>query len=406
MHHKNLDIIVALIITGLSVIWTLLHATIPVIGIILALPLVLVIPGYTLTEALFRKRSLNAFEHLVFSLGLSLAIDILSGLFLNVLPIGLQATSWVMLLGLLILVFSLLAVYFRRGVSMSGESRGRPLKFRLNIYQGILFGLAILITILSFVYSGIGVIGQPHPGFTQLWMLPEVQIGKSCAVRLGVRSFEATSVMYHLTITMNGDQVAIPSSVLLAPQEEWDRLVPIASRATDEIYVEVRLYRLDKPETVYREVHLTFHNLKESKNEEVRLCGMPSVSTPSSLSLVSTYRGNIYDIPTNLTTSISLTGIQQSGRSITGYFTTGTGLLRSRSFKGMFITAQDIQFTITDDTGHVILLFEGGLQSDGIIYGNYCGLDQKGYCNSNSNYGYGLWSVAPMPYATRRSVYT
>src|SRR5260370_5311526 len=158
MHHKNLDLIVAVIIGVLNVVLVLRRSSGPVVGIILALPLARVLTGYTLTEVLFRKRSLNAPERLVLSLGLSLAIDVLSGLFLNVLLVGLQATSWAVLLGLLTVVFSLLAAYLRRGVPASGT---QPLRFRLSIYQGILFGLAISVAILSFVYIPIGVI-QHH----------------------------------------------------------------------------------------------------------------------------------------------------------------------------------------------------------------------------------------------------
>jgi uncharacterized membrane protein len=261
MHHKNLDLIAVITIAVLNVVWVLLHSSVPVVGIILALPLALVLPGYTLTEVLFRKRSLNAPERLVLSLGLSLAIDVLSGLFLNVLPVGLQATSWAVLLGLLTVVFSLLAVYLRRGVPASGT---QSLRFRLSIYQGILFGLAISVAILSFFYIDVGVIQQPHPGFTQLWMLPEVQAGKSCDVRLGVRSFESTSVTYRITMTMNGAPAITWPSVVLAPQEEWDRLVPIPPTAAEEVYIEGQLYRLDKPAAVYREVHVTLHSCATS----------------------------------------------------------------------------------------------------------------------------------------------
>jgi uncharacterized membrane protein len=270
MHHKNLDLIAAVIIAVLNVVWVLFHSSTPVVGIILAFPLALVLPGYTLTEVLFRKRSLNAPERLVLSLGLSLAIDVLSGLFLNVLPVGLQATSWAVLLGVLTVVFSLLAVYLRRGVPASGT---QPLRFRLSIYQGILFGLAISVAILSFVYIDIGVIQQPHPGFTQLWMLPEVQAGKSCDVRLGVRSFESTSITYRITMTMNGAPVITWPSVVLAPQEEWDRLVPIPPTAAEEVYIEGQLYRLDKPAAVYREVHVTLHSCAASPLTPTRLSG-------------------------------------------------------------------------------------------------------------------------------------
>src|SRR6266571_1027762 len=238
MRLKNLDLIVMVIIAVLNVVWALLPSHLPVIGIILALPLVFVLPGYTLTEALFHKRLPDVPDRLIFSLGLSLAIDILSGLILNLLPIGLQAISWAVLLGLLTAVFSLLVAYLRlqRGGPIS---EARPLTFRFSISGGILFGLAIIVAFLSILYAAIGVTQQPHPGFTQLWMFPQVQVGKSCAVRLGVRSFESTSITYRITMTMNGAEVATWPSVVLAPQDEWDRLVPLTPGVTDKVYVEV-----------------------------------------------------------------------------------------------------------------------------------------------------------------------
>lgn len=284
MHLKSLDLIVTAIIGALNVILTLFPIHASVIRIILALPLVFVLPGYTLSEVVFRKRSLNTSERLLFSLGLSLAIDILGGLFLNILPVGLQATSWAAFLGLLTLVFSLLAAYFRREAPVG---RARLSRIRLAIYPGILFVLAIAVAIVSIVYAAYGTAHQPFPGFTQLWMLPEVSAGKSCAVRLGVQSFESTSVTYRLAMTANGDSVAMWSSLSLAPQEEWVRLVPIAPSASDNIYVDVRLYQADKPVTVYREVHLTLSNLTESKDGRTRQCGTPP--TNPTLVLASAY---------------------------------------------------------------------------------------------------------------------
>src|SRR5437588_10406582 len=107
MRLKNLDLIAAVFIAALNVLWAVLPSRPPVIGIILALPLVLVLPGYTLTEALFRKRPLDAPNRLLFSLGLSLAIDIFCGFILNLLPTGLQAISWAVFLALLTAVLSL-----------------------------------------------------------------------------------------------------------------------------------------------------------------------------------------------------------------------------------------------------------------------------------------------------------
>src|SRR3989442_14452354 len=98
----------------MNVAWALFPRSQSVVGIILALPLVLLLPGYTLTEALFPKRPFGAAQRLTLSLGLSLAITILSGFVLNLLPQGLGPLSWAGFLGLLIGSFSLVAVYRRR----------------------------------------------------------------------------------------------------------------------------------------------------------------------------------------------------------------------------------------------------------------------------------------------------
>src|SRR5438105_797407 len=105
MRLKHLDLIVTITLAAMNVIWALLPSRIPIVGIVLALPLVFILPGYALTEVLFRKRSLGAPERLLFSIGLSLAIAILSGLILNLLPGGLQAISWALWLGLFTVAF-------------------------------------------------------------------------------------------------------------------------------------------------------------------------------------------------------------------------------------------------------------------------------------------------------------
>ena len=133
MRRNNLDLLVIAFISALNVVWALLPNRPALIGTILALPLVFVLPGYTLIEALFYPKMLNGTHSLVLSLGLSLALAILGGLLLNVLPIGLQAQSWALFLGLVTTVFSLVAAYFRRGVQLTGTRRPR-LRYSISAY--------------------------------------------------------------------------------------------------------------------------------------------------------------------------------------------------------------------------------------------------------------------------------
>jgi uncharacterized membrane protein len=275
MREKNLDLIGAIFFTLLCVGWAQLPSRPLIVGIMLAVPLVLVLPGYTLTQVLFRKRSLDpltdtannltlqprlridhpvsAVDYIIFSLGLSLAIDVVMGFILNLFPMGLQLQSWTISLGLLTSAFALLATYRRRRYNVKFEKISMP---RISIYKCLVLGLAIVVAFVAVWFSTTRQ-PQPQTSFTQFWMLPSTQANNSCAVQIGVHSYEPTSVTYRIVMAINGTQVISWPSIFLATQQEWDRLVPINPVATGSMFVDARLYRLDKPEAVYREVHVT-----------------------------------------------------------------------------------------------------------------------------------------------------
>jgi len=116
--------------------------------------------------------------------------------------------------------------------------------------------LAIIISILSVLYSARGAVQQPHPGFTQFWMLPSNGRGNNCAVRLGIRNFELAPMRYSVVMTINGIEVNPASFISLAPEQQWEKLVPISFKVINDAHIEARLYRSDKPKTVYRTASL------------------------------------------------------------------------------------------------------------------------------------------------------
>jgi hypothetical protein len=200
-----------------------------------------------------------------------LAINIFGGFILNLLPGGLGALSWAYFLGAVIVAFSLLGAYLRRGQQQDAAS---PPRVRLTLSAIILLGTATLVAIFSVLYSLAGAAQQPRPGFTQLWILPPA---KSCTVRLGVRSFELAPTSYHMRVTVDGTPIDGGLSFSLAPQKEWDRSLPIIIPAgTNKAEVAVNLYRLQRPQTVYRHVHLTLY----PAGVAVQLCTtLPPVSS-------------------------------------------------------------------------------------------------------------------------------
>jgi uncharacterized membrane protein len=287
MRIKNSDLIASISIAVLNIVWTQIPNRPLLVGIIFALPLTFILPGYTITQVLTRKRipeqtpaaqsstpqtglkkgrPVDSIDRLVLSLGLSLAVDVLIGFTLNVFPFGLQAQSWALSLGILTTLFALLALFLRRKDSVQVA---RAPGFRMSLSASILLGLAILIATTA-IWSAITRPLEPQPSFTQFWMLPTNQANKSCDVSIGVQSFELTPLTYHVVVSVNGTQIGSWSSIALAPQKEWVQSVPVIPGLSDSMFIEAQLYRVDKPDTVYRNVHLTFYIAASSKNGQAQ----------------------------------------------------------------------------------------------------------------------------------------
>ncbi len=265
MQSRNKDIGIVLAIVLLNVVWTLLPLHVAWVGVVLALPMVFFVPGYTLTEVLTHTRGLDIFYRLTLSLGLSITLDILGGLLLNVFPFGLRAASWIALLSLLTLLFAVILFLLRRRTYSSSAGVATPQtgfvlaqnRFVL-VRDGLLFAFALTLVISSLVYATRGVAQQPRAGFTQLWMLPASHSAPSCDLNIGLHSFENETVTYSAVMTSNGTSTMLWSQLVLEPDQTWQASVTAKPTETVKtLFVQVKLYRSDKPEAVYREVHTT-----------------------------------------------------------------------------------------------------------------------------------------------------
>src|SRR5579859_4232466 len=251
MRLKHPDLALAVGIALANVVWVLLPFRLPVIATILALPLVFIAPGYTLTGALFHRRSLDRVYRLLLSLGISVSIVIAGGLVLNALPAGLRPSSWSALLAFLTLLFAGLVAYLRRKTAIPASPPDTGTRFiafafsiaptpdptpapvipstpraaprmaslRLRWHGWIVCALAVLVMALSIVFSASSVAQQPHAGFTQFWMLPSNQPGEGCTLRLGIQSYELTSETYRIAITASGAEVYVWPFIQLAPRQ-------------------------------------------------------------------------------------------------------------------------------------------------------------------------------------------
>jgi len=193
--------------------------------VVLALPVILVIPGYCLLTALFPKnRDIDLLARMVLSIGLSIAIVPLIGLGLNFTPWGIRLDPIVILLTFFTLVTVIISHYqrailpieerfripfpeiagaFRKEFLTKGGKRGDQI---LNAVLAI----AILITIITAIY----VITVPREGekFTEFFILGEnrtaasypasIVQGQDYPMYVGVGNHEYSDVHYTIETWM------------------------------------------------------------------------------------------------------------------------------------------------------------------------------------------------------------
>lgn len=232
---------------------------------ILALPLVLVVPGYALTLALLPRLRLGAGERLVLSLGLSLALAALGGFVLNWTPWGLRPQPWAVLLALTTLASGAVAGARRAVPARVGvpEGRGAPgSPVAMHPSSGSRAPLPALLLALATVVAGAawwtargGAVQQASAGFTQLWVLPAAG-GDALTVRLGVHSREPAPVSYRLRLEVEGALIREWPAVTLDPGEQWEAVATLSPSQGAAGPIKAVLYRADAPATAYRHVLL------------------------------------------------------------------------------------------------------------------------------------------------------
>lgn len=119
MRRQLSDLPVVMVIAGLSAVLAMVMPANSIVRLIGALPLVLFLPGYAITAALFLPRSLGIPERLLFSLGLSVSVTALAGLALNLTPWGLQTGTWAIALAGIVVLSGAIAWRRRRNIAIT-----------------------------------------------------------------------------------------------------------------------------------------------------------------------------------------------------------------------------------------------------------------------------------------------
>jgi uncharacterized membrane protein len=213
--------------------------------------LVFVLPGRAFLAAWFPKRLEDAPGNLLLTLMLSIAIAVIGGLLLNLLPQGLQTQTWALWLGGSTIFNGIVALI----LSVRHAETAHPRQaLALRPGQVLMILVAGVLVMGSIVVARNGAFNQARPGFTQLWI---VKSGTPNQVQIGVQNEEGSSVSYWLVVRQGTIPLQAYYDMHIDAAGTWNAIVQLpADAASAGQPIEADLYRADQPDRVYRNVSL------------------------------------------------------------------------------------------------------------------------------------------------------
>jgi uncharacterized membrane protein len=258
----QLDIIISVILVILSIIFILIPPfNETFIRILVALPLLLILPGYFFILFMFPKQGeLSAIERFTFSIGLSIAINVFDGFVLNYTQWGYRPNSIVISLSIIIGIF-LIAGYLRRwrlGENAYYFSTKDIISFYLTLNRKdtdavtdhdpalekmLIKTMVIAILLASAMMLYVKVTTEPEK-FTAFYILgsngkaedfpDEVDINKLNELMIGIENYEYEPVNYTMRIQLDG-QIFTEQQVYLEHKDKFLKNVTYIPRMISSI---------------------------------------------------------------------------------------------------------------------------------------------------------------------------
>lgn len=230
---------------------TLIELDISPVRILFAIALVTILPGYALTTAIFINMPLGIMEKVAFSFGFSLGMTSLGGLLLNYSPWGIQSNSWVILLGGISIIASVVTLVRIKYVE---EVDLQVAHVPLHVNQLLLMLLAVMIMAGAYMYARTGAQNNSLPSPTRMWML---WVGNSqTEIVLGIENQDSAAARYRLVLSTLQGQIHEWSEITLAPNTVWEVRYEAPSSVSEADFIKASLYLLNSPDEEFRQVYL------------------------------------------------------------------------------------------------------------------------------------------------------
>jgi uncharacterized membrane protein len=294
----NLDLFFVPVFVVLSILFILIPPyNETFIRIIIALPLLLFMPGYMFIAAMFPKRSeLGAIERFTLSIGLSIAITVFDGFGLNYTPWGFRPNSITISLSIIIMLLLLITFIqrWRYGTESYSFSIGDIRSF-FNILKSketqtgpeydpalekmLIKTMIIAILIVSAMLIYAKWTNEPEK-FTALYILgangkaedypTQVSVGEPSTILVGIENYEYAPVNYTLLVKL-GEITLTKEDIHLEHEKKWVNNVTFIPQMTSSIAFsganKSKLeFQLLKDNVLYRSVHLLVNTSIEGFN--------------------------------------------------------------------------------------------------------------------------------------------
>jgi len=264
---KNIDLKLTILITLLCIPFVINEMS---MRIILGLPLLLFLPGYSLVTTLFPKRhDLGVIERVALSFGLSIAVVSLLGLALNYTSLGIKLIPILIVISTFTTSLSIIA-WIRRSKLPVEERFKVPFEklLKINLGQSTLDKGLSIILVISIIISAVTLtyaVMTPKMGerFTEFYLLnsnglasdypTELIVGDEGELIIGIVNHEYENIFYHLEVEFNGFLIH-EEHFILVENEIWES--PFTFQVTEKgenLKLEFLLY---KDQEVYRTLHL------------------------------------------------------------------------------------------------------------------------------------------------------
>lgn len=272
------DILIILIWTVITLIFVIIpYLSEGLIRIVLAIPMVLFIPGYVLIAALFpEKDDLEGIERLALSFGLSIAVVPLLGMVLN-FTIGIRLITILITLCLYTVALLVIAAYrrerlpenerfsvpFHRVYELVDEEFNAPRRKTDRILTGVLlFSIALAIGMIFFVIT------TPKIGerFTEFYILGSegktqdyplvLKYNSPATILVGVVNHEYVPVNYTVRIALD-KELLTDTWFSLDHNTTWEKnMTFVPNKNGTDRKLEFWLFKEDNFTAPYRNLHL------------------------------------------------------------------------------------------------------------------------------------------------------